>query len=70
MGVGTLTFIKDNNRYGCLGHAITNEEGGVLDVVGGEIYECNVIGVNKGKKGAPGELMGLFAINFVISYQS
>lgn len=61
LGVGTLTFIKDNNRYGCLGHAITNEEGGVLDVVGGEIYECNVIGVNKGKKGAPGELMGLFA---------
>ena len=61
LGVGTLTFIKDDNRYGCLGHAITNEDGGVLDVVGGEVYECNVIGVNKGQKGNPGELMGLFA---------
>lgn len=61
LGVGTLTFVKDSLRYGCLGHAITNENGDVLDVTGGEIYECNVIGVEKGKRGDPGELMGLFA---------
>lgn len=61
LGVGTLTFVKDNNRYGCLGHAITDENGDILDITGGEIYECNVIGVNKGERGNPGELMGLFA---------
>lgn len=61
LGVGTLTFVKDNNRYGCLGHAITDENGDVLDVTGGDIYECNVIGVKKGERGNPGELMGLFA---------
>ena len=61
LGVGTLTFVKDNNRYGCLGHAITNENGQNLEVSGGNIYECNVIGVKKGEKGNPGELMGLFA---------
>ena len=61
LGVGTLTFIRDDNRYGCLGHAITDEDGDVLDITGGEIYECNVIGVNKGQRGKPGELLGLFA---------
>lgn len=60
LGVGTLTFVKQNNRYGCLGHAITNESGENLEISGGEIYECNVIGVKKGEKGNPGELMGLF----------
>ena len=60
LGVGTLTFIKQSNRYGSLGHAITTNNGKNLEISGGEIYECNVIGVKRGEKGSPGELMGLF----------
>lgn len=62
MGVGTLTFVNPENlRYGCLGHAITDTDSGeVLEVSSGEIYKCNVVGVKKGTKGTPGEILGLF----------
>lgn len=60
LGVGTLTFVKDDLSYGCLGHAITSENGEITEISGGNIYECNVIGIKKGQKGTPGELMGLF----------
>lgn len=61
LGIGTLTFVRDNLRYGALGHAIANENGEIVEISGGTIYECNVIGVKKGERGDPGELMGLFA---------
>jgi len=61
VGVGTLTFIGDNKRFGTLGHAIIDSDTGVkFDVNSGDIYKCNVIGIKKGKKGLPGELLGLF----------
>ncbi len=60
-GVGTLTFVNDTTgRYGSLGHAITNNANQVFDVADGNIYEANVIGVRKGERGRPGELLGLF----------
>ena len=60
-GVGTLTFVNDDTgRFGSLGHAITNNSNQILEVSGGEIYEANVIGVNKGRVGSPGELLGIF----------
>ncbi len=61
-GVGTLTFVNDTTkRFGSLGHAITDSSGNVFEVSGGEIFSANVIGVNKGAKGRPGELLGLFS---------
>ncbi len=63
LGVGTLTFIKDDLRFGSLGHAINDEDTKqCFDVVDGEVYACNVIGVKKGEKGSPGELLGLFML--------
>ena len=60
-GVGTLTYVDTTTgRYGSLGHAITNSSNQVFDVTGGNIYETNVIGVNKGQSGRPGELLGAF----------
>ena len=61
-GVGTLTYIrKDNNRFGALGHSI-NESGSKepFELKGGDMYTCNVIGINKGAKGKPGEVKALF----------
>ena len=62
VGVGTLTFINpENMRYGCLGHAINGAESEeTLQILNGEIYKCNVVGVKKGAKGVPGEILGLF----------
>ncbi len=62
MGVGTLTFINPNTlRFGALGHAIADADTKEnFDVKSGELYKCNVIGVKMGKRGIPGEIMGLF----------
>ena len=61
-GVGTLTFVNsENNRFGALGHPITDYETGVeVPVLEGKIYKCSLIGITKGERGKPGELKCLF----------
>lgn len=61
-GVGTLTYIKkDNNRFGALGHPITDSDTKkCYNISKGTLYNCNILGVTKGIKGRPGELKGLF----------
>ncbi len=61
-GIGTLTFVnKDNLHYCALGHAITDGHGeNIVPINGGKLYSCSLLGINKGKKNAPGELKGLF----------
>ena len=61
-GVGTLTYIRqDNHRFGALGHPVCDiDTGAILPIKNGEIYSCDIVGVNKGEKGKPGELKGLF----------
>ncbi len=61
VGVGTLTYVKQNLEYGALGHAITDvNTTQPIEVIGGQLYLANVVGVKKGVEGVPGELMGLF----------
>ena len=63
-GVGTLTFIKENGEFSALGHQITDVDTNVkVDIKNGSIYKCNIVGVQKGMAGAPGELRGLFIRN-------
>ena len=61
-GIGTLTFVKkSDNRFGALGHAITDFETGVeVPVDDGNIYRCSLIGINKAEKNSPGELRCIF----------
>lgn len=61
-GVGTLTYVRaDNNRFGALGHSVQDiDTGKVLPISGGDIYKCSIVGYNKGTRGNPGELRGLF----------
>ncbi len=63
VGVGTLTFILPNDRwFGGLGHAICDlDTGNMLSVKEGEIYFSEVIQVNKGESGVPGEIKGFFS---------
>ena len=57
-GIGTMTFIDpDNNRFAALGHPIFASDN---QQVNGKIYNANIYGVKKGKKGTAGELQGEF----------
>lgn len=64
-GVGTLTFVnKNTHKYGALGHPIVEaNSGNTVPVSTGRLYECNLIGINKGKKNDPGELKCVFVSN-------
>ena len=60
-GVGTLTFVTEENCYGALGHSISDFETGVqIPVKDGKVYPCTMLGVTKGVKGKAGELKCLF----------
>ncbi len=59
-GIGTVTYVKQNGVFGALGHPVYNELGQIMKISGGKSFHCNIIGVNRGEKGAPGELRGLF----------
>ena len=61
-GVGTLSFYDpDTGRYAALGHAITDgDTGSVLTVSEGQVLRADIVAVQKGKSGAPGELKGSF----------
>ncbi len=60
-GIGTATFInKDTGKYACLGHAILSQDGSVVRIDGGKIYNAFISGCVKGKIGKAGELNGTF----------
>ena len=60
-GIGTVTYINaENGRFGSLGHSVINESKERLQISKGTVYECNIVGVNKGIRGKAGELKGMF----------
>ena len=60
-GVGTLTFVTDDNSFGALGHSISDYETGVeVPVKDGKVYQCTMLGITKGTRGKAGELKCLF----------
>ncbi len=56
-GIGTMTYIRKNGRFGALGHSIgdlnTNSQGG-------SIFDCRIIGVKLPRVSEAGELQGVF----------
>ncbi|MGN0272601.1 MAG: SpoIVB peptidase [Lachnospiraceae bacterium] len=66
-GVGTLTYTGRNGNYGALGHGVSDADTSTLiDMSSGLLYETNIIGIVKGVRGTPGELMGV--INYSNQY--
>lgn len=58
-GIGTLTYVETDGNYGALGHGISDTDTGkLLKVEEGELYRAEIIAVQKGAKGTPGELSG------------
>ena len=61
-GVGTLTFVDpEDGDFGALGHAISDVDTGVtLPVADGALFESEIVQINPGQRGAPGEIVGDF----------
>ncbi|MCR4434279.1 MAG: SpoIVB peptidase [Clostridiales bacterium] len=61
-GIGTLTFYDpQTNYFGALGHGITDIDTATLMPSNkGEIVECKILSIKKGRQGSPGELKGVF----------
>ena len=65
-GIGTITFIR-GNRFASLGHPIVDADGRTLNILGGNLYSCDITGCVKGERGNAGELRGVFIRNNTIA---
>jgi len=61
-GVGTLTFYDPKSElYGALGHVVSNGSSEQkIDIKDGKIVESVIQGIQQGRKGQPGEKIGMF----------
>lgn len=61
-GVGTMTYYDPaTGAFGALGHPVTDADAGiVLPIADGSIYENSIVGVERGRGGRPGEILGQF----------
>lgn len=64
-GVGTLTFFEPSSKiYGALGHIVSDVNSGqIVNLENGKIVEAIVKDLHHGKKGQPGEKLGVFKGN-------
>ena len=59
-GVGTITYTTSDGEFAALGHGMGDgQTSELLDVKGGDIYVSDIIGIQKGEKGEPGEVKGV-----------
>ena len=58
-GVGTLTYLTLDGKFGALGHGISDADSELLmEVSDGKLYDCEIFDITRGKKGMPGKLSG------------
>lgn len=58
-GIGTISFVDENNQFAALGHGITDIDTSLLiDISDGSLYPASVNNIIKGADGAPGEMVG------------
>lgn len=63
-GIGTLTYVDAEGRFGALGHGINDiDTNTLMEIEDGTVYEAEILSVVKGEKGTPGELMGMISYN-------
>ncbi|MGI6071006.1 MAG: SpoIVB peptidase [Blautia sp.] len=59
-GIGTLTYMDKLGNYGALGHGISDvDTGDLMQIKDGTLYQAQILAVQKGVKGSPGELSGM-----------
>ncbi len=58
-GIGTLSFVTEENQFAALGHGITDiDTGNLIELSKGSVYPAQIEGIERGKAGSPGELIG------------
>ena len=59
-GIGTLTYLDLNGKFGALGHGISDSDTGeVVEISEGKLYDTEVVGIEKGSIGNPGVMSGV-----------
>ena len=58
-GIGTVTWYDpDTGTFGALGHGVSSAKGELLRMTTGSAYEAQIVSVQKGRRGEPGQLKG------------
>ncbi len=59
-GIGTLTYMDELGSFGALGHGIHDSDTGeIIHLKQGSLYETEILAIQKGESGSPGELTGV-----------
>lgn len=64
IGVGMVSFITSDLRFGALGHPVVDSVAGKVPISGGEIYDCSLLGIKPGARGRAGEMK--FGVNLAL----
>lgn len=64
-GVGTVTYYEpDTEEFTAVGHEISDAKTGAeIGKLCGDVYKCEIVGVRRGERGTPGELIGVYSEN-------
>lgn len=63
-GLGTVTYLTDESRFGALGHGIHDADtSGLLSISDGTVYRTSIRDVVKGSSGSPGSMEGIIVYN-------
>ena len=67
-GVGTLTFYEPSTgRFACLGHGILDvDTSELITIANGELVTTNILNIQKGERGSPGEIRGTIESGYTI----
>ena len=63
-GLGTVTFLTEQSRFGALGHGIHDADTSVLmSISEGTLYKTSIQDILKGSSGSPGTMEGIIVYN-------
>lgn len=67
-GVGTLTFYEPSSgMFACLGHGILDvDTSELITIANGELVTTNILSIQKGKVGTPGEIRGTIEAGYTV----
>ncbi len=68
-GVGTMTYVDSEGNFGALGHGVTDVDTSTLmEVEDGTLYRTEIISIQKGQVGDPGEMTGMivYSDNYIL----
>lgn len=63
-GLGTITFMDEDNHFAALGHGIHDvDTNSLLEIKGGILYKTNIKSISKSESGSPGSMEGIIIYN-------